>query len=396
MAANARLPLILSLCCALAACGGGGGTAGAAPPPGPPRISLLPAGDGWAAVPVEDGLDSVSHNGLGYTGEIDVYELEMPVAGRLQVSLSWPHDSDFDVILAADLKGVLRLAEGSLAGSEPEYVGLDVAAKQRVFLLVAGWEGGPGDYTLEMMLLPPGSEPFDIDLMPDPAATFAANRPIEFAFNLALDRNQVISAGLIFVSPGHFAQGKWCIEGNRLIFLPRLPLAPGDKGGLHEGSTYTIQFPRAARGLRAATGEYLEELVGGDIRIGPVVDPDPATPPRVTDVNWNPATPWTGEPLVVTLLGAIDPSTAAVQLLRVAANGSETALAASFTLEQETPCVGSLLARLTITPSAALPPASTIRLRIPGSVRRLGGSSGVTGPAPAPPGAGFAVDLRSP
>ncbi len=394
MAARTRLPLLLSLCCFLPACGGGGSPG--APPPAPPRISLLPAGGGWSAEPVDDDLASVSHNGLGYTGEIDVYEVEIPVAGRLQVSLSWKHGADFDVILASDVGGKLRLAEGSRTGTEPEYVGLDVAAKQIVFLLVAGWEGDPGGYTLEMLLLPPGSVPFDVLLLPDPAVVRPANAPIVFEFNTALDAAQTVSARLLFVGPGQAAEGRWCIDGAQLTFLPRLPLSPGDPGGLRAGDTYTVQFPRAARGLRAANGEYLDILVGGEVRMGTFADHDPATPPRVTDVNWNPAVPWTGTPVVVTLLGAIDPSTAAVQLVRVAGSGAETALPVTFKLDQQTQCVGNPLSYLTVTPTGALPPASTVRLRIPGTVRRLGGTSGATGPAPAPPGAGFAVDFRTP
>jgi len=66
-----------------------------------PAIEFTQETNSWNARPVKNDLMSVSNNGFGYTGDIDVYEMKTPVAGRLQISLSWDHVADFDLIVAA-------------------------------------------------------------------------------------------------------------------------------------------------------------------------------------------------------------------------------------------------------------------------------------------------------
>ena len=379
---------------ALAACGGSGG--GVVLPP-QPAIDLAPRGAGWAGAR-NDQLDVVSNNGAGYTGEIDVYELFMPSPGRLQVSLSWDHDADFDLILAGDAEGLVRLAEGITAGREPEYLGITVAGGQRVYALVAGWEGEPGPYEIETALLPPGAPVFAVETEGGNAP--ASNRPMAFSFNVELDPDQDVAARLAFVGDGREAEGTWCILGPVLQFHPRLPRAPGDSGGLAPGATYTLQFPRAARGLRAVTGEYLTDLVTLEFTAGPPVDPTPGTPPRVTSVSPAPGATWDGAPISVNLSKAVDPRTLTPLFVQVASDGSATPLAIVFTLDQGSDCEGKTHATLLVALDEPPAPGGTFRLLLPGTILALGGdgapSSGLTGPAPQPGGEGFVAEFRTP
>ena len=241
-----------------------------------PTIQFTAQGVGWAAAPVEEELDEVSNNGLGYTGEIDLYELLIPATGRLQISLCWLHDADFDLIVAADMYGDVRLAEGMRISNEPEYVGLQVRAGQTIYILVAGWEGAPGEYLLETALLPPGVPEFDLETenLDD---RVARNFSITIVFTSELDPDQDLTGTLVLVTQGHYGEGVWCVEGNALVFHPRLPEGPGDPGGLMEGATYTLQFDRAARGPRALSGEYLSEVRTLTVDTGPYADGSSST-----------------------------------------------------------------------------------------------------------------------
>jgi hypothetical protein len=392
--------LTLLLAASLVACGKSSPPS-FAPPTQLPTIDFAPQGSGWLATPVEDDLAEVSNNGLGYTGEIDVYELSIPATGRLQISLCWQHDADFDLIVAADMFADVRLAEGVRISSEPEYVGLPVQAGQTIYVLVAGWEGSPGDYLLETALLPPGVPEFDLETggFDDPVAR---NHSIAVLFNADLDPIQDLSGTLVLVTQGHYAEGIWCVEGASLVFHPRLPEGPGDSGGLLEGLTYTLQFDRAARGPRAASGEYLAEVRSLTVEIGPYVDEDPLEPPRVMDVDQPTAQPWSGAPITVTIAGALDADTLIASLWTVdQMNGDlDTPLLIGVTLRQQQGCIGGAGTRLLVELLEPLPPASIVRLRIPGSVRGITGEdrpeNRLTGPPPAPGGAGFSVDFRTP
>jgi hypothetical protein len=360
----------------------------------------VPQGSGWLATPVEDDLAEVSNNGLGYTGEIDVYELFVPATGRLQVSLFWEHDADFDLIVAADMLAEVRLAEGVRISNEPEYVGASVESGQTIYILVAGWEGSPGDYILETALLPPGAPEFDLETESFDSPV-ARNHSIAVLFNADLDPGQDLSGTLALITQGHYAEGVWCVEGTSLIFHPRLPEGPGDEGGLMEGVTYTLQFDRAARGPRAASGEYLAEVRGLAVETGPYVDEDPLEPPRVIDVNRSTAEPWDGSPLTVAISGALDADTLIASLWTLDGDSNpETPLLIAVTLRQQAGCIGGPRTRLLVELAEPLPPASVVRFRIPGSVLGITGEdrpeNRLTGPHPAPAGAGFSVDFRTP
>jgi hypothetical protein len=358
-------------------------------------IELNPTGRGWMADPVLDELDDVSNNGAGYTGEIDLYELTTPGPGRLQVSLSWEHDADYDVILANDPEGRTRLAQGNHTGTAPEYVGIPVAGGQTVYILVAGWTGEPGPYALETILLPPEAPVFDLVVGPGELDhPWPANRPLSFTFNVELDPTQDVEARAFFVGPGRFAEGRWCIEGQRAIFYPRLPAVPGDPGGLTPGIDYTLQFPSAARGLRAVTGEYLTEVETVENQAGPPDDLEPDEPPRVLPL---PPTPiWDGEPITLAFTEPLDPDTLFPVLSEIDATGTETPIASVHALTQRWLCGGSYEVRLAVAPDAALRPGSILRLVVPGSATGLGDPRGIAGPPPAPAGSGFQVDFAVP
>jgi len=385
-----RTALTLSLFSLVAACGSSGGASQPTIAPAP-VVEFQPNANGWSAQPVKEDLDEVSNNGAGYTGDIDVYALEMPADGRLQVSLSWTHDADFDLVLSSDERGEVRLAEGLEQGAVPEYIGTEVTAGQKMWIFVAGWEGDPGEYTLETILLNPGSEKFALASLTDGTTAIPRNTPIELVFTQDLDPVQPLHELVFFIGPAAPAPGHFCIDGNRLIFYPRLPESPNDENVLHPGFEYLLQFPRGARGLRAATGEYLDKVEGAAYRFSDWSDLDPSVPPRVLRMDLDPQTPWDGSPLTVELLGALDPTT-----IRVYIDVEGIGIVASAVrLTQQHPCGDELHSYLQVEATDALPPGRRVRVVLPGTMLRLGGTSGATGPAPAAAGDGFVIDLIS-
>jgi hypothetical protein len=304
------------------------------------------------------------------------------------------------VILAADPQGLVRLAEGIATGNEPEYVGIVVGGGQRVHVLVAGWEGSPGPYELETMLLPPGAPVFDLESGPPALEQHASNRPLSFTFSVDLDPDQDLDGRLAFVGGGRTVEGLWCIEGASLHFHPRLPLTPGDPGGLVPGAPHTLQFDRAARGLRAATGEYLMEVLGFQFDVGGPLDPTLDQPPRVIATTPPPGAPWDGTPLQLTISKPLDPESLFPTLLQIAADGAAAPLAFVHSLEQGYDCDGKVHTRLHVAPGEPPAPGSTFRLLLPGTVRSLGGDGapgpGLTGPFPQAGGLGFRLDFGTP
>ena len=104
-----RIANLVAVSLLAVACGGSGGESNDPLPLAPaPTLQLDRTADGWAAPPVEDALDRVSNNGAGYTGEIDRYAITIPADGRLQISLQWDHDADFDLLLAGDEAGTAK------------------------------------------------------------------------------------------------------------------------------------------------------------------------------------------------------------------------------------------------------------------------------------------------
>jgi len=343
---------------------------------------------------VDDNLAEVSNNGFGYTGEIDLYDLVAPADGRLQISLHWDHEANYDVIVAADDRGETRLVEGLQDASEPEYVSVDVVEGQKLFIFVAGWSGEPGPYTLETLLLPPGTPVFGLLLAPDVSAAWPANLPLTFTFNEDLDPTLDVTERAYIAGPGTLGEGTWCAEGPVVTFYPRLPETPGEPGGLAVGEDYTIQFPRAARGLRAFTGEYLTDVITFHVTIAPPADLSPGLPPQVTNLTPAPGAPYAGEPITLALNEALDPSTVAPELIAVLPDGSELPYPSDFALTQEYRCSGVLEVRLLVVPANPPPAGAATRLRLAGTTL---GISGVAEPGNAlGAGAGFTVDFRAP
>ena len=387
------------LALSLAACGGGSPpNPSVLPAPQNEMIEFTPTASGWKAAPVESDLERVSNNGFGYTGEIDVYELTTPAAGRLVFSLSWDSATNVDLIIAADSEGDIRLGGGFSSGGFPEYESLHVTAGQTLFVFVAGWEGDPGDYVLETMLLPSAEPAFALESAPDFTAPIVRNAPLVFTFNKELATDQTPSDKVIVQATGLVATGTWCVEGRDVVFYPRLPETPGDVGAFLPGIPYTLQFAPVALGLRAVTGEYLDETFTFTLVAAPeFVDEDPHNPPLVSVVDHAAADPWAGNPITISVLGALDPNHVAAALFVVDALGNETPVPTSLILKQRNKCAGSLFARLTVEPLVPLPPASVVRLRIPGTVRGISGEPAphnlLRGPSGEP---GFTLDLRTP
>lgn len=357
------------LAAALAACAGGS--------PGSdsqdvPSIVLEPNGGSWTSEPTNSSLKRVSNNGLGYTGEIDRYELIVPAAGRLQVSLSWDHNANFDLVLAADDLGELRLADGIENGTDPEYLGIDVESGQRLFVFVAGWTGDPGPYLLETLLLPPGAPLFDFETAPSFVDPWPADKPMVFTFSTELDPDQDMDGRASILHAGGETEGSWCIDGKTLTFYPHLPSKPGDKKALLPGQLHVLGFPRAAKGLRAATGEYLSELTGVAFYGGPPIDLWPLAP-QVTAVTPNPAASYKGQLITLAISEPLEPGALVPQLVSVAPGGATTPLPFQYQLTQTYLCGGAVEVRLTVAPTQAPPSGTTTRLTIPAGTPALGG-----------------------
>ena len=384
-----RFAVLLSLL--LAACGGASPDATPLPAPRPDLIRFVSDGDNWNSKPVKEQLTEVSNNGLGYTGDIHVYEIEAPATGRMQFSLVWEHSSDFDLIVAADRGGINRLAEGINTSNTPEYVGLNVIEGQLLFVLIAGWEGEPGEYELETILVPGETPVFAMEDHDDFSQPVPRNAPIRFSFNHDIDPGRVIADTVAFTTTGHAAEGTWCIEESDLIFHPRPPEAPGDGGGLHADSVYTLQFAPAGRGIRATNGEYLFDLITLEITVGGLIDDDPQNPPRVIAMDHSPTQAWLGTPITLTIDQMLDPDSIEAHLLVLdPLTGAEIGeLTIRLTLSQRRQaCIGGQPSRLIIEPLEPLPPNTPLRLRLPGTVL------GITGdPSPENSLTPFHVDL---
>jgi hypothetical protein len=380
------LPLLLAAC-------SGASTSPYAELEPPADIVLTPLGDGWQSRPVRDGLNDVSNDGFGYTGEIHFYRVVAPAAGRMQVSLSWRQAADYDLIVAADAAATLRLAEGLHTGSAPECVKLDVVAGQELYVMVAGWAGDTGSYELETIILPPDVPVFEIVETDDLSIARPRNLPIRFTFSQRLDPSQPVKGRVAIVTTGHGAEGEWCIDGRDLLFYPRPPEWPGDDGGLIEGDTYEVQFAFAADGVRAESGEFLADLALFKFGAGPLVDEAPHTAPAVTDIDIDPAKPWDGLlPLTLTFNSLLDPDTVVVKLETLDAAGAVTgSLPVRLTLRQIKVCVASHLVLLEVQPIDPLPSNTTLLLSVPATVRGISGE-----PRPANLLRPFSVQLSTP
>jgi hypothetical protein len=362
--------MLLGVLPLFAACGG------AAPSPyvtlePPPDIVFTSSGDGWQAEPVRDGLNDVSNNGFGYTGELHFYRVVAPADGRMQVSLTWQHAADYDLIIAADAAGETRLAEGLSTGSLPECLKLEVVMGQVLYLMVAGWAGDTGSYQLETIVLPPGVPVFGIVSTDDLSAPRPRNLPIRFTFSQELDPAQTIQGRLAIATPGHGAEGTWCIDGHDLLFYPRPPEWPGDIGGLAEGDRYLVQFAFAAGGLRAKSGEFMGELTSFEFEAGALVDEAPHRPPAVTDIDIDPGQPWDGLPLTLTFNGLLDPNTLVVHL----ATTDGVSLPVRLTLRQNKVCVATRTALVEVEPIDPLPANTAFLLSLPATVRGVSGEA---------------------
>jgi len=292
-------------------------------------------------------------------------------------------------VLSSDERGTVRIAEGLEQGPVPEYIGAEVTAGQKLWLFVAGWEGDPGEYTLETLLLNPGSEKFALDTLTDGTDPLPRNSPIELVFTQELDPIQPLHELVFFIGQAAPAKGHWCVDGKKLIFYPRLPEGPSDEEVMQPGFEYLMQFPRGARGLRAATGEYLDTVEGAAYRSAGGLDPAPSVPPRVIRVDHDLQTPWDGAPITIELQGALDPQTIAVYL----DVGGVGIVPSAVRLTQQYECGKELLSYLQVEPLQTLPMGRKVTVLVPGTVLRLGGTLGVTGPAPAAAGDGFAFEL---
>jgi len=364
--------LALVPACLLAACAGGSPLP--TTPVATPSVALLPEGGVFRSEPVDADLGSVSHTATGYSGEVDRYELVCPAPGRLEVSLSWAQDADYDLFLADDPDAVVKLAAGVLEDSQPEYVSLFVEAGQKIHVIVAGFEGEPGPYRLETTLLPPEAPVFALVSAPDFSKPLPRNLPLVFSFNVPLDSSQPIAEKVFLVGGGRIAKGSYCIEGRHLVFYPRLPVAPGKAdAGLAEFVEYTLQFPRAALGPRAHTGEYLDVFATFRARFAGFGDEDPLAPPAVTDFDLPAGQAWSGTPVTITLVGAIDPDSARVDLTVRSLSGQVFDFPSTVRLEQDWLCFGTLLSRLVVEPAQPLPAGFTARIAVPSTVRGLSG-----------------------
>jgi len=369
------------------ACGGGSTPSGDLPLAPAPIIELNPVGVAWSSDPVEDELDELSNNGFGYTGEIDRYEIEVPSEGRLQITLEWDEEADLDLIVSSDAEGISRIAESINQGFDPEFLKLDVAAGQKIWIFVAGWQGDPSDYRLNTLLLPPELPRFELESTPPETVPLARNQPFALTFSEELAAEPDPGSIVFFVGFGQQAGGLWCTDGRNLVFHPPLPESVSDNRILQTGEEYRLQFPMGPRGPRSVHGECLTEVVDLKFTFEGWGDHYPTEPPRVLSLDPDPSKdPWEGEPIIVTVSGALDPATIA-GLLRVEGFPVATRLK----LLQQYECGGIVRSRLEVRTEKLIAPGSRVDLELPGTIRHLGGTFGLTGADPAPVGDGFRV-----
>jgi hypothetical protein len=373
------------------ACGSDGTTARAID--GSPTIELQPSGATWSAEPVEESIDDLSNNGLGYTGEIDRYAIDVPEDGRLQVVLEWSQKSNLDLFVSADAEGLIRLAEGIESGFDPELVKVNVQAGDRIWLFVAGWEGDGASYVLRTLLLPSALPAFELNALPDASTPLARNHPIALGFTEELEPEQLFPTLVHFYGAARAARGQWCPIGRILIFLPRLPESPGDSEVLLEDVEYILQFPRASRGLRSVHGEYLDSVIGATYSFADWGDGGDESPVRMESVTPDPVGDWDGVAVELTFSTALDPETITG---RFEIDGVPQATIVR--LLQQYNCGEELRSRLEFRPVDPIPAGTTAELVVPGTILRLGktdrATDGVTGPAPAAPGGGVRLTFR--
>lgn len=97
-------------------------------------------------------LELVSNNGFDYTGDLDWTELEFDKTREWDIELRWTTVGDWDVELWEYYSGAWSEA-GSSTGPDvhgPEAFSVTVYKTSTYQVLVAGWSGGPGDWTLQL------------------------------------------------------------------------------------------------------------------------------------------------------------------------------------------------------------------------------------------------------
>ncbi|MEM8883077.1 MAG: hypothetical protein AAGD14_03320 [Planctomycetota bacterium] len=349
------------------ACSSGGDDA--APVALGPTIELERSGAGWRSRPVVDDLAENSNNGFGYTGEIDRYEILVPTTGRLQVVLQWTQDANLDLIVAEDPNGEARLAESNSNQLQHEFAKVDVRAGRSIWVFVAGWEGEPGAYELDTLLLPEEIPPFRAVVPPVDGDTLGRDGPLLIEFNEEIDPEIDVAATAFFVGAAEQLRGEWCRIGSRLIFFPELPDGSGIEKGLpREGVRYRLQFGTGFGALRSIHGEYLTELIDVDQYFE----------------NWNlsslhddfrllevePADPnaWDGTEARLRFTMPLAPETIVASF-----RSGGVAYPAEWSLQQKMTCDGQADVVLTVRPATPLPDGREFTLTLGEGLRTLGG-----------------------
>jgi hypothetical protein len=97
-------------------------------------------------------LDRVGNDGEGYTGDRDMVEFEVDPSTMITARLEWAGAADYDLHLFESDGELLTVVDSaateSMAG--PEELDASLRRGQPYVLLVVGWEGSPGTWTLDL------------------------------------------------------------------------------------------------------------------------------------------------------------------------------------------------------------------------------------------------------
>jgi hypothetical protein len=98
---------------------------------------------------VHGDLYAVSHSGKSYTGDYDWLMFRLGSATTATVTLSWvAPNGDYDLILFDGVTETAVAMAQTTSTSPPENVSWDLAAGRTYYILVVGWSGAAGEWTV--------------------------------------------------------------------------------------------------------------------------------------------------------------------------------------------------------------------------------------------------------
>ena len=97
-------------------------------------------------------VTSVENDGSSWTGDVDLFLVIPDADGTLTYTLDWAAaGSDYDVVLIDGTTGQVADGYAGASTDQPELAAdIPVTSGVPYLLLIAGWEGDPGDYICDV------------------------------------------------------------------------------------------------------------------------------------------------------------------------------------------------------------------------------------------------------